>query len=69
MLSSEPLSREESLSCHTCCDTGPQFFLSHPKDHPIQSPLTTRMGMWKTYSYPDPHGVNIKALVLTIQKV
>jgi hypothetical protein len=24
-----------SSSCHTCCDTGPQFFRSHPKDHPI----------------------------------
>jgi hypothetical protein len=35
------LSREGSLSCHTCCDTGPQFFRSHPKDRPIQSPLTT----------------------------
>jgi hypothetical protein len=22
---SEPLSREGSLSCHTCCDTGPRF--------------------------------------------
>jgi hypothetical protein len=40
-----PLSREGSLSCHTCCDTGPQFFRSHPKVHPIQSPLATRMGM------------------------
>jgi hypothetical protein len=25
----------------TCCDTGPRFFWSHPKDHTIQSPLTT----------------------------
>jgi hypothetical protein len=25
-----------TLSCHTCCDTGPRFFFwSHPKDHPI----------------------------------
>jgi hypothetical protein len=30
-----PLSREGSLSCHTCCDTGPRFFRSHPKDGPI----------------------------------
>jgi hypothetical protein len=29
-----PLSREGSLSCHTCCDTGPLFFRSHPKNHP-----------------------------------
>jgi hypothetical protein len=22
-------------SCHTCCDTGPRFYRSHPKDSPI----------------------------------
>jgi hypothetical protein len=53
---SGPLSREGFLSCHTCCDTGPRFFRSHPKDHPIQSPLTKRKGMRRTYSNPDPHG-------------
>jgi hypothetical protein len=26
---SGPVSREGSLSCHTCCDTGPRFFWSH----------------------------------------
>jgi hypothetical protein len=41
---SGPLSREGSLSCHICCDTGPRFFRSHPKDRPIQSPLTTHKG-------------------------
>jgi hypothetical protein len=51
-----PLSRKDSLSCHTCCDTGPQFFRSHPKERPIQSPLTTHKGMWRIYSNPDPHG-------------
>jgi hypothetical protein len=50
------LSREGSLSCHTCCDTGPRFFRFHPKDRPIQSPLTTHKGMWRIYSNPDPHG-------------
>jgi hypothetical protein len=24
--------REGSLLCHTCCDTGPRFFRSHPKE-------------------------------------
>jgi hypothetical protein len=48
---SGPLSRERSLSCHTCYDTG----RSHPKDRPIQSPLTTHEGMWRLYSNPDPH--------------
>jgi hypothetical protein len=32
------------------------FFRSHPKDHPIQSPLTTHEGMWRIYSNPNPHG-------------
>jgi hypothetical protein len=39
-----------SLSCHTYCDTGPRFIRSYQKDCPIQSPLTTRMGMRRTYS-------------------
>jgi hypothetical protein len=30
------LSREESLSCHTYCDTGPQFIRSHPKDRHLR---------------------------------
>jgi hypothetical protein len=34
------------------------FFWSHPKDRPIQSPLTTHEGMWRIYSNPDPHGAN-----------
>jgi hypothetical protein len=42
--------------CHTCCDTGPQFFRSHLKDRPIVSPLTTNKGMWRINSYPDAHG-------------
>jgi hypothetical protein len=54
---SGPLSREGSLLCHICCDTGPRFFWSHPKDRPIQSPLTTHEGMWRIYSNLDPHGV------------
>jgi hypothetical protein len=33
-----------SLSCHTCYDTGPRFFRSHPKDRPIQSPLRHTRG-------------------------
>jgi hypothetical protein len=49
--------RERSL-CWTGlgCDTGPRFFRSHPKDRPIQSPLTTHKGIWRTYSNLDPHG-------------
>jgi hypothetical protein len=34
---SGPLSREGSLSCHTCCDMGHRFFRSHPKDPPLHS--------------------------------
>jgi hypothetical protein len=55
---SRPLSREGSLSCHTCCDMGLLVFRSHPKDRPIQSPLTTHEGMWRIYSNPDPHGAS-----------
>ena len=44
------LSREGSLSFNTYCDTGPWLFRSH------QSPFTTREGIRRTYSYPDPHG-------------
>jgi hypothetical protein len=55
---SGPLSRGGgSFSYYTYCDTGPRFFWSHPKDCPIQSPLTTHEGMWRTYSNADPHRV------------
>ena len=30
------LSREGSLSCHTCCDTGPRFLRSQPKNRHLQ---------------------------------
>jgi hypothetical protein len=43
----------------TCCDTGTRFFRPHPKDRPIQSPLTTHNGMRRTYSYLDSHNVKI----------
>jgi hypothetical protein len=49
---SGPLSRENLY-----CVTGPQYFPSHPKDRPIQSPLTTHTGMWRTHSNLDPHGL------------
>jgi hypothetical protein len=59
------LSRDGSLSCHTCCDMGPQFFRSYPKDCPIQSSPTTHNGMWRTYSIPDPHrGYGAEVLLL-----
>jgi hypothetical protein len=41
---SGPLSREGSLSCHTCCDTGPRFFRSHPKDRPFSRLLRHTRG-------------------------
>ena len=36
-----PFSREGSLSCHTCFDTGPRFSRSHQKDGAVFSPHTT----------------------------
>jgi hypothetical protein len=56
------LSREASLSCHTCCDTKPRFFRLHPKGRLIQSPLTTRKGVWRIYSNPEPHVYHIPCL-------
>jgi hypothetical protein len=47
---SGPLSRKGSLSCHTCCDTGPRLFRSRPKNRPIQSPLMTHKGVWRISS-------------------
>jgi hypothetical protein len=52
---SRSLSREGSLSCHTCCDTEPRFSRPYPKDCSILSLLTTHKGMWSIYSKPDPH--------------
>jgi hypothetical protein len=35
-----------------------RFFRSHPKDHPILlNRLLRHKGMWRIYSYPDPHGL------------
>ena len=51
---SGPLSREGSLSCHTCCKTGPRFFRSHPKDLPIQSPFTTNIDDYNNkFGFPE----------------
>jgi hypothetical protein len=33
------------------------FFQTHPKDRPIQSPLTTHKCVLRIYSSPDPHGL------------
>jgi hypothetical protein len=41
---------------------GSLFFRSHP----IQSPLATRKGMWRTYSNPGPHGANVRLDILFI---
>jgi hypothetical protein len=40
---SGPLSRE-GLSCHTCCNMGPQFFWSHLKDRPFSHLLRHTRG-------------------------
>jgi hypothetical protein len=62
-------SREGSLSCQTCCDTGPWFFRSHPKDRPISSPFTTHEGMWRIYSNPDPHGAMSSIILISVNLV
>jgi hypothetical protein len=35
---------------------GASVFQSHPKDHPIQLPLTIHIGTWKIYSNLNPNG-------------
>jgi hypothetical protein len=50
---SGPLSREGYLLCHACCDSGTPFLRSdpiNPINLSIQSPLTTRKGMRRTFS-------------------
>jgi hypothetical protein len=42
-----------SLSCHTCCETGPLIFRSYPNDHSIQPPLPTHKEMWRIYTNSD----------------
>jgi hypothetical protein len=61
---SGPLSREGSLLCHTCCDMGPRFFWSHPKDRPIQLPFMTYKELWRIYFNPDPHGLSVQVLYM-----
>jgi hypothetical protein len=41
-----------------CCEKGSRFCRSHPKDRPIQSPLTTRKGMLRTCSNLGPNSVS-----------
>ena len=50
------LCREGSLSCHSCCDTGPRFYRSHLKgpSHLVSSYNKPRSLM--TYRNPVPNG-------------
>ena len=52
---SGPLSREGSLSCHTCFDTGLVFPVSSEGPPHSVASYDTR-GVWRIYSNPDPHG-------------
>ena len=40
---------------HLLWHGAPWFFRFDPKNRPIQSPFTTREGMWRIYSTPDLH--------------
>ena len=44
LCSTGPMGIEGSLSCHTCCETGPR--------------LESQQGLLSNYSNPDPHGLN-----------
>ena len=41
-----------SLSCHSCCDTGPRFFWSHSTDHPNLVVFYDKQEVLRTSSRP-----------------
>ena len=43
---SGPLSREGTLSCHTCCDTGPRFSILIQRTGPFSRLLRHTRGCW-----------------------
>ena len=49
----QPFSREGSLSCHTCFDTGPRFSRTHQKDRPVFFATYDNPPVPRTYSSPD----------------
>ena len=51
------LSREGSLSCHTCCDTGPPFILPHQQTPRVFPLLTHRPRGSSHYLPTDPAGL------------
>ena len=53
---SGPLSREGSLSCHSCYDTGPRSIPSHPKDHEHSKRNSLRFTrcVWREIMNSDP---------------
>ena len=54
---------------HLLWHSASMFFRSHSKDRPNQSPLTTHMEMWRTYSNLDPHRVWLDVIVLHCQSL
>jgi hypothetical protein len=52
---SGPLSREGSLTCHTCCATGPRFFGLIQRTVPFSSLLRHTRGCGGSILNPDPH--------------
>jgi hypothetical protein len=62
-----PLSREESLSCHTYCDPSSRFFRFASNDHHIFPTFTTPKGCWGpilTRIPTDPHSICIGTWIL-----
>ena len=58
------MSREGSLSCHSCCDTGPRFLRSHPKDpfkvdqHLVLNGVNRNVSAVMVDQHLVPYGVN-----------
>ena len=59
-----PLSREGSLSCRTCFDTGPRFTHSHPKECVVKSTFTTRNSLVEIHNFAKE--INVLELIICI---
>jgi hypothetical protein len=59
------LTRRDLYRATPAVTRGLVFFRSHPKDRPIQSPLTTHKGIWRIYSNPDSQTANLAFMPFT----
>jgi hypothetical protein len=68
-LHSGPLSREGSLSCHTCCEMELRFYQSHSKSWPIFLPLLNSQRDVENLFYRRFHRVPIQSPPVTCKEL